>query len=78
MSNVLDYLGNDAKDLLEHKCQTVPKEELTLPGGDFVERVFSQSDRSKKVQDNLKRLYKHGRLGGSGYLSILLACQMPA
>ncbi|HLF18018.1 MAG TPA: class I fructose-bisphosphate aldolase [Candidatus Omnitrophota bacterium] len=71
MSNVLDYLGNDTENLLKHKCQTIPKESLTLPSGDFVERVFSHSDRSEKVLANMKRLYKHGRLGGSGYLSIL-------
>ena len=44
---------------------------LHLPGADFVDRIFSISNRSKKVQDNLKRIYNHGRLSGSGYVSIL-------
>jgi len=71
MSEVIDHLGNDAKDLLEYKCSTIPKECLTLPGPDFVDRVFAHSDRNNRVLGNLHWLYNHGRLGGSGYLSIL-------
>lgn len=71
MSNVLDYLGDSAKSLLDHKCVTIPKETITVPGGDFVDRVFINSDRSNTVLGNLQSMYNHGRLGGSGYLSIL-------
>lgn len=71
IDNIMERIGSDAKDLLEHKCTTIPKENLTLPGPDFVDRVFSHSDRNNRVMANLQRLYSHGRLGGSGYLSIL-------
>lgn len=71
MSKVLDYLGDDAKDLLQHKCQTITRDQLTLPGGDFLDRVFINSDRNNSVLRNLQSMYDHGRLGGTGYLSIL-------
>ena len=71
MSNVLDYLGDDAKNLLDHKCQTIPQGDITLPGEDYVDRVFTYSDRSNTVLRNLQWMYDSGRLGGSGYLSIL-------
>jgi class I fructose-bisphosphate aldolase len=66
-----DILGDEASDLLGHVCRTIPKESLNLPGPDFVERIFAISDRSKEVQENLKKLFGHGRLQGTGYLSIL-------
>lgn len=65
------YLGDEARDLLEHKCGTIPKEQLHLPGPDFVDRVFIDSDRNNRVLGNLQWLYANGRLGGTGYLSIL-------
>ena len=71
MSNVLDYLEGDAKSLLDHKCTTIPKEDIELPGGDFVDRVFLNSDRNNNVLRSLNWLYHHGRLGGTGYMSIL-------
>ncbi len=71
MSNVLDYLEGDAKKLLDHKCNTIPKEDIELPGGDFVDRVFIDSDRNNNVLRSLNWLYHHGRLGGTGYMSIL-------
>src|SRR4030081_2884474 len=71
LGRVEEILGPDAKDLLEHTCQTVPKELLHLPGPDFVERVWTVSDRNVRVLGNLQRLFTHGRLGGTGYLSIL-------
>ncbi len=71
MSKIADLLGSEAKNLLEHKCNTIPKESLHLPGGDFVDRVFSKSDRNNRVLGNLEWLYYHGRLKGSGYVSIL-------
>jgi class I fructose-bisphosphate aldolase len=69
--NIKDILGKEASDLLDHVCRTIPKEDLNLPGPDFVERVFGLSDRSKDVQGNLKRTFNNGRLKGTGYLSIL-------
>ncbi|NQT22503.1 MAG: class I fructose-bisphosphate aldolase [Candidatus Omnitrophica bacterium] len=70
-NNVFDILGKDTKSLLDHKCTTIPKKNLHLPGPGFVDRIFSISDRSEKVLKNLKRLFGHGRLSGTGYLSIL-------
>ncbi len=69
--NIEEILGKESAYLLEHKCMTIPKENLRLPGPDFVGRVFGISDRSEKVLANLKRLFNHGRLKGTGYLSIL-------
>src|SRR6266852_320645 len=63
--------GAAASNLLEHKCETVPKSQLHLPGPDFVSRVWKDSDRSVQVLRNLQSLFDHGRLAGSGYLSIL-------
>jgi fructose-bisphosphate aldolase, class I len=64
-------LGSDASDLLSHQCKGITADELTLPGPDFVERVFLNSDRPIPVVRNLATVYNHGRLGGTGYLSIL-------
>ena len=66
---VLEYLGDDS--LLDHECTTIPKERLHLPGPDFVDRIFSISDRPQRVLGNLQRLYGSGRLADTGYLSIL-------
>jgi class I fructose-bisphosphate aldolase len=64
-------LGADAADLLNHVSKGIPKEDLVLPGPDFIERVFVQSDRPAQVLRSLQSLYGSGRLNGSGYLSIL-------
>jgi len=64
-------LGNDAKDLLAHVSNTIPKSQLHLPGPDFVERIWVGSDRPTRVLRSLQSLFDHGRLGGTGYLSIL-------
>jgi class I fructose-bisphosphate aldolase len=64
-------LADSAKGLLEHKCKTVPKERLHLPGPDFVDRIFAPSDRNSQVLRNLQALFHSGRLAGTGYLSIL-------
>jgi len=69
--NVLDYLGDSGKELLDHKCTTIPKEDLYLPSPDFIDKVWTQSDRSEDVLNNLRRLYGSGRLANTGYLSIL-------
>src|SRR6266511_834988 len=71
VEKIAEVLGEDARDLLEHRCQTVPKEQLHLPGGDFVDRVWKDSDRSPNVLRNMQWIFKSGRLSGSGYLSIL-------
>lgn len=69
-STIGDYLGSEADGLLNHVCK-VSKESLTLPGPDFVDRVFIPSDRNIRVLGNLQWMFNHGRLGGTGYLSIL-------
>src|SRR5450756_2751111 len=66
-----ELLGGDARDLLDHKCNTVPKEQLHLPGPDFVDRIWKDSDRPTRVLRSLQSLFEHGRLSGIGYLSIL-------
>src|SRR5467141_1883946 len=71
LEKIEEVLGEDARDLLEHKSQTVPKEQLHLPGGDFVDRVWKDSDRPTRVLRSLESLLDHGRLAGTGYLSIL-------
>lgn len=64
-------LGGEAKALLGHSCKTIDKARLHLPGSDFVDRVWRDSDRSISVLRNLQTTLNHGRLGGTGYLSIL-------
>jgi len=68
---VRELLGDEADSLLNHVCKTIPKEMLHLPGPGFVDRIFSISDRSQYVVKSLKAIFDHGRLGGTGYLSIL-------
>lgn len=64
-------LGAKAEGLFEHACKTVSREQLHLPGPDFVERVVSHSNRSPQVMRSLQAMFAHGRLGGTGYVSIL-------
>ena len=71
IGRVQDALGKEAQSLLEHRCTTIPKEQLHLPGPDFVDRIWFYSDRSPAVLRNLQSLFDHGRLAGTGYLSIL-------
>ena len=66
-----DALGADARPLLDHKCQGVPRESLYLPGPDVIDRVYAQSDRSVPVLRNLQHVLSTGRLAGTGYVSIL-------
>jgi fructose-bisphosphate aldolase, class I len=68
---VEQLLGDEASSLLEHQCKTVPNTMLHLPGPDFIDRVWTGSDRSNQVLRNLSSIYAHGRLGGTGYVSIL-------
>jgi len=64
-------LGAEAQALLHHQCKTISKDLLHLPGGDSVERIFSRSDRPSRVLTSLQALLDHGRLAGTGYVSIL-------
>jgi class I fructose-bisphosphate aldolase len=70
-SRLEEILGADAATLLEHKCTTVAASDLHLPGPDFIDRVWVDSDRSPQVLRNLAALRDNGRLGGTGYVSIL-------
>ncbi|BDX36831.1 fructose-bisphosphate aldolase [Tenuifilaceae bacterium CYCD] len=71
IDKIVELLGEKSSFLLNHKCSTVSKEHLHLPGPDFIERVFYHSNRSPQVLRGLQSMYNHGRLAGSGYLSIL-------
>jgi class I fructose-bisphosphate aldolase len=71
MSSVEHYLGSAADALLGFSNPRIPKERLHLPGPDFVDRVFAASNRNLRVLANLQRIFDQGRLGGTGYLSIL-------
>jgi class I fructose-bisphosphate aldolase len=68
---IAELLGDDAQSLLEHKCEGISSSDLHLPGPDFVDRVNSVTDRSNQVLRNLQSLFGHGRLAGTGYVSIL-------
>ncbi|MDQ3061801.1 MAG: class I fructose-bisphosphate aldolase [Acidobacteriota bacterium] len=68
---IQELLGSEAETLLSHQSKTIPKENLQLPGADFVDRVWLQSDRSPAVLRSMQTLYDTGRLRGTGYLSIL-------
>jgi class I fructose-bisphosphate aldolase len=69
--DIATTLGDQASSLLEHQCRTVPRDQLNLPGPDFVERVFVPTDRPVAVLRNLQAILGHGRLSGTGYVSIL-------
>src|SRR4030081_3130802 len=71
MDKLESILGDQAKDLLEHSCQTGSKDLLHLPGPDFVSRVWSGSDRPVQGLPSLEAISDHGRLGATGYVSIL-------
>jgi class I fructose-bisphosphate aldolase len=71
LSKIQEFLGDEAETLLGHVSKTIPKDSLHLPGGDFVDRVWSNSDRTPAVLRSLQTLAGNGRLAGTGYLSIL-------
>src|SRR5438034_8601178 len=71
ISGIEKILGESARYFLEHRCKTIPKDQLHLPGPDFIGRVWLGSDRKAPVLRNLQALFDHGRLNGTGYLSIL-------
>ncbi|MCT4637504.1 MAG: class I fructose-bisphosphate aldolase [Bacteroidales bacterium] len=70
-NKIVDLLGDKADHLLNHKCTTIDKSLIHLPGSDFVDRVVAQSNRNPQVMRSMQALYDNGRLGGTGYLSIL-------
>ena len=70
-TQTVQILGADAGFLLDHQCRCIPRERLHLPGPDFIDRVFLPSDRNSQCLRNLHALFHHGRLAGTGYLSIL-------
>lgn len=71
MGSVTENLSAETAALLEHECLTIPKEQLHVPGPDFIDRCFLPSNRPPQVLRSLGQLYNHGRLGGTGYFSIL-------
>jgi class I fructose-bisphosphate aldolase len=71
IDKIAKILGDENKGLLEHKCETISKDSLYIPGPEFIDRVVSQTDRPVPVLRNLQTFLGHGRLSGSGYLSIL-------
>ena len=71
MSRTTELLGADGDKLLSHVCTTIPKQSLHLPGPDFVDRVFLDTDRGPRVARNYHQILNSGRLAGTGYVSIL-------
>ena len=69
--DIQSLLGADAESLLTHEAKGIPKDDLNLPGPDYIDRVFAKTDRSPQVLRNLQSLFGHGRLAGTGYVSIL-------
>ncbi|HLR24343.1 MAG TPA: class I fructose-bisphosphate aldolase [Fodinibius sp.] len=69
--SIEELLGEEAEDLLTHECNTISKDRLHLPSSSYVDEVWYHSDRSPRVLNNLQRLIDHGRLGGTGFVSIL-------
>jgi class I fructose-bisphosphate aldolase len=71
LKEIESHLGKDAKSLLTHTCKGIPKESIQLPGPDFTERVYAHTDRTVPVLRSLQQLMDHGRLRGTGFVSIL-------
>lgn len=71
LSSIETILEDKAEYLLNHECKTISKDRIHLPGPDFVDRIVAPSDRNIRVMNNLERLFTSGRLGGTGYVSIL-------
>jgi len=71
MSNTASLLGKEASDLLEHRCETISKDLLTLPGNNFIERSFGISNRNIQTIRSIGQIYNNGRLANTGYVSIL-------
>ncbi len=70
-SEIQTVLADLAESLLGHTCTTIDKSKIHLPGPNFIDTIYAQSDRNNRVLSSLSQLFNHGRLGGTGYLSIL-------
>ena len=70
-SQIQKLLGEKSEGLLGHTCETIPQDKLHIPGSDWIDRIFSDTDRNNRVLGSLQALLGHGRLAGTGYLSIL-------
>ena len=70
-SKIAELLGANADSLLNHTCKTISKDSIVQANGDFVGKTFTDTNRSNQVLRNLAAIYDHGRLGGTGYVSIL-------
>lgn len=70
-NKIVELLGDKKEFLLNHSCKTVKKDQLHLPGPDFVDRIVKDSNRNNRVMRSLMAMFNHGRLGGTGYLSVL-------
>jgi class I fructose-bisphosphate aldolase len=71
ISRTADLLGDEAESLLDHECEHIPRDQIHLPGPDYVDRVWRDSDRNPRVLRSMQTVFNEGRLGGTGYLSIL-------
>ena len=71
MTDIASLLGDEADELLSYEVKGIVKDDLALPGPDFVDRVYKDTDRSPQVLRNLQSMFSHGRLAGTGYVSIL-------
>jgi len=71
ISKIKELLGSDADSLLNHTCKTISKEHIHLPGSDFTDRIFMNTNRSNQVLRSIQSIYGHGRLANTGYVSIL-------
>ncbi|WP_126456599.1 class I fructose-bisphosphate aldolase [Sulfuriflexus mobilis] len=71
MTDIHTILGKEADSLLGHRCEGIPKDRLHIPGPDYIDRVVCHKNRKPGVLRNLAAIYGHGRLAGTGYLSIL-------
>ncbi|MBA3992511.1 MAG: fructose-bisphosphate aldolase [Cyanobacteria bacterium DS2.3.42] len=71
LNSIEKALGNEAKHYLEYECKGITKDQLHLPGPDFIDRIGIISDRNPQVLRNLAAIHNHGRLAGTGYVSIL-------
>jgi len=71
VSKIQELLGSEAENLLGHTCTGIRKEQIILPGADFTDRIFSHSNRSNQTLRSIESIYNHGRLAGTGYVSIL-------
>jgi len=71
MIQIADILADEASSLLEHRCEGIPLASIHAPGTDFIDRVVARKNRKPSVLRNLQALYNHGRLAGSGYMSLL-------